>query len=242
MKKKSAFIVLGLVLVCSGVYLLRKSGSISYLFAIIKGKKTVDQVLQRTEPIVDRKYKELFSSKGISYPPAEILLVAYKLEKSLELWARSSGDFKLIRSFPIQKASGKLGPKLAEGDSQVPEGIYQIIGLNPNSSFHLSLKLNYPNDFDLEKGRLDHRDRLGNDIFIHGKAASIGCLAMGDEIIEDLFTLVAKTGKENVSVIISPNRKVNKLPEVVYPNWAEELYTDIKRELYIKKINTGSDR
>jgi murein L,D-transpeptidase YafK len=74
----------------------------------------------------------------------------------------------------MKRASGKAGPKLREGDGQVPEGIYRIDGLNPNSSYHLSLKLNYPNDFDLEQARTEGRTELGGDIFIHGKAVSIG--------------------------------------------------------------------
>jgi len=108
----------------------------------------------------------------LSYPPREVTFIALKQEKKLELWARGSGEFRFIRDYDIQAASGVAGPKLRQGDRQVPEGIYPHRGLNPNSHYHLSMKINTPNEFDLfhawEEGRADP----GSDIFIHGKAAS----------------------------------------------------------------------
>lgn len=73
-----------------------------------------------------------------------------------------------IKSYPILAASGSIGPKLRESDMQVPEGVYQIESLNPNSQFHLSLRVNYPNEFDREQARIDGRAQLGGDIMIHG--------------------------------------------------------------------------
>ena len=92
--------------------------------------------------------------------------------------------------YPIQGASGDIGPKLIEGDRQVPEGLYEIIGFNPNSSYHISMQLNYPNDFDLKHASAEGRDHSGNNIFIHGKDESIGCLAMGDAAIDFLLVVV----------------------------------------------------
>jgi murein L,D-transpeptidase YafK len=80
----------------------------------------------------------------VSYPPREVTFIALKQEKKLELWARNSGEFRFIRDYDIQAASGVAGPKLRQGDRQVPEDIYRIAGLNPNSHYHLSMKLNYP--------------------------------------------------------------------------------------------------
>ena len=88
--------------------------------------------------------------------------------------------------------SGRLGPKLKEGDRQVPEGLYRVESLNPNSRYHLSLRVNYPNEQDKSYGRLDGRNNLGTDIMIHGKDCSIGCLAMGDPSCDFLI------GKEPV--------------------------------------------
>jgi L,D-transpeptidase catalytic domain len=95
------------------------------------------------------------------------------------VWVETSGQVVFIHSYSVLVASGHNGPKLREGDRQVPEGFYRITSLNPNSSYHLSIKLNYPNAFDQQHADEEGRDRLGGDIFIHGKAASIGCLAMG---------------------------------------------------------------
>jgi murein L,D-transpeptidase YafK len=140
----------------------------------------------------------------------------------------------LIRTYPILAASGRLGPKLKEGDRQVPEGLYRIESLNPNSMFHLSLRLNYPNEFDRKQARLENRTNLGGDIMIHGSNASIGCLAMGDEAAEDLFILAAETGIDKVTVVLSPvdfRKKV--FPKVTYPlpEWTGILYEQIKQEL-----------
>lgn len=110
----------------------------------------------------------------------------------------------------------------------------KVESLNPNSQFHLSLRLNYPNDFDKAKGKLDGRRNLGSDIMIHGGDASIGCVAVGDQGAEDLFVLVAEAGIENVSVILSPvdfrtRELVSGMPST--PSWVTELYARIKAEL-----------
>ncbi len=100
--------------------------------------------------------------------------------------------------------------------------------------FHLSLRINYPNEFDRQQAKHENRTNLGGDIMIHGSNASIGCLAMGDEVAEDLFILAAETGIENMSVILSPvDFRKRAFPEVTYPlpEWTDVLYEQIKREL-----------
>src|SRR5262249_22886762 len=137
--------------------------------------------------------------------PHGLVLVGLKEERQLEVYASSSaGPYQFIRSYPILAASGTLGPKLKEGDRQVPEGIYAIEALNPNSRFHLSLRVGYPNTFDREQARNEGRANLGGDIMIHGKAVSIGCLAVGDVAAEDLFVLAADVGLTNITVILAP--------------------------------------
>ena len=89
---------------------------------------------------------------------------------------------------------GASGPKIQRGDKQVPEGVYGISYLNPNSAYHLSLGVNYPNAFDREMAAKDGRKNLGGDIMIHGKNVSSGCLAVGDEPAEELFVLAAEVG------------------------------------------------
>jgi murein L,D-transpeptidase YafK len=160
-----------------------------------------------------------------------VALLAFKKERRMEVWAGSDGAWRFVRAYPILGASGELGPKLREGDRQVPEGIYRVEGLNPNSSFHLSMKLDYPNAFDRKYALHDGRMRPGSDIFIHGKATSVGCLAMGDEAIEELFVLVHDVGVENVRVIIAPtDPRMTPLNSRGHPAWVDELYRQIEDE------------
>ncbi|MCF6325401.1 MAG: L,D-transpeptidase family protein [Gammaproteobacteria bacterium] len=171
----------------------------------VVGKETISSVIEKYGENAENRLKPYFDNAGIPYPPKEVKLLAIKDEKKLELWVTSDNGFKKIKNYPIRAASGVSGPKLMEGDKQVPEGIYRIVGLNPNSSYHLSMKLNYPNEFDLYHANNEGRSNPGTNIFIHGKALSIGCLAIGDSAIEELFTLVYKVGIKNTEVVISPS-------------------------------------
>ena len=202
--------------------------------ARLPGQWTIDDVLLDYGAYAERKLSPYFKKAKVPYPPREAIFVALKQEKRLELWARGDGDFRFIRDYAIQAASGVSGPKLRQGDRQVPEGIYRIVGLNPNSHYHLSMRLNYPNEFDTYHAGMEGRSDPGGDIFIHGKAASIGCLAMGDEAIEELFVLAAQTGKENVKVLIAP-RDPRVLPLDTdaegLPEWTAELYDQISSEI-----------
>ena len=98
-----------------------------------------------------------------------------------------SGKFKLFRKFKIAACSGNLGPKLREGDRQAPEGFYYVtpLRMNPNSRFHLSFNLGYPNTYDRAHGR------TGSSLMIHGNSVSIGCFAMTDSKIEEIYVLAA---------------------------------------------------
>lgn len=135
---------------------------------------------------VEKNLETLLSEKGLKLG-APIFIRAFKEERVLELFVRdeASGTFELLRSYPIVAASGSLGPKLAEGDGQVPEGFYFVgpEAMNPNSSYHLSFNIGYPNAYDRAHGR------TGSYIMIHGSNVSIGCLAMTDEKIEEIYTL-----------------------------------------------------
>lgn len=138
-------------------------------------------------PAARTRLRPFFDAAHVSYPPARVVMLALKQEKTIELYAASTNqDLRFICSCPVLAASGTFGPKLREGDRQVPEGIYPIESLNPNSKFHLALRVGYPNQFDRDQALRDGRDNLGGDIMIHGGAASIGCLAVGDEAAEDL--------------------------------------------------------
>lgn len=171
----------------------------------VKIKRTVDQQVAQYGHAVRGRLARDFKRVGVSYPPARITLVGLKHERRLEVWVSGSGgEPRLLRAYPILAASGGPGPKLKEGDRQVPEGIYGIESLNPNSRFHLALRVDYPNADDLAAAAAEGRADLGGDIMIHGGNASVGCLAMGDEAAEDLFVLAAETGIRNITVILSP--------------------------------------
>lgn len=196
---------------------------------------TIDDRVAQFGARVDARLRPLFEQHGLAYPPAEISLLAFKDTRVLELYARASAQhaWTYVKSYAVQGASGGLGPKLQEGDRQVPEGTYAVEYLNPNSRFHLSLKLDYPNAFDRRMGEIDGRSDLGSDIMIHGGASSIGCLAMGDDGIEDLFILAARVGITHVRVVIGPTdfRAGREVAVAAQPRWTQVLYAQLREEL-----------
>jgi murein L,D-transpeptidase YafK len=144
----------------------------------------------------------------LAYPPKRLFIRAFKTERELEVWGADSATqaCKLIRTYPIAGMSGTVGPKRKEGDLQVPEGFYFINRFNPQSRFLLSLGLNYPNASDLI---LSDKERPGGDIFIHGSNVSIGCLAMTDQKIEQIYVLALEArnaGQKQIPVHIFPFR------------------------------------
>lgn len=196
--------------------------------------RTVETVLAELNDKVESRLRPRFQFAGLDWPPKELSLVALKDRRLLELWARNEGDWTFIRDYRIKGMSGTAGPKLKRGDLQVPEGLYDIEWLNPNSEFHLSLKINYPNAKDLEQARRDGRSDLGGDIFIHGDDVSRGCLAMGDNAIEELFVLTGLLGKENVTVLISPRDyrwRSSGEEEKRQPPWIRARYREIASNL-----------
>ena len=197
----------------------------------IKGSKSVAEVIQELSPDTNLTLQPAFEQAGINFPPKKLALIAIKDEKIMHLWAANDDAiYQPVVSYPIEAASGVLGPKLLEGDHQVPEGLYNIIGFNPNSSYHLSMKLNYPNAFDLKYAAKDGRTEPGTNIFIHGSNVSVGCLAMGDKVVELLFALVHATGRKNTQVLIlpsDPSKNQLVVPDGA-PAWTAELYASIK--------------
>lgn len=195
-------------------------------------KKTVNEVLADIGADASERLLPWFERAKVAYPPPRLALLGFKAEKRLEVWAEQEAAWIRIRSYPILAASGIAGPKLREGDYQVPEGIYRINFLNPNSRFHLSMQINYPNDYDSQRAAQEQRTDLGGDIFIHGKAVSVGCLAIGDEAIEELFVLVATIGLDNVTVILAPQQDMQTVElKKPVPLWLPELYAEIRQTL-----------
>jgi murein L,D-transpeptidase YafK len=129
----------------------------------------------------------------------------FKDEAVLEVWMKRDAAYEKFDSFPICYFSGTLGPKQAEGDFQAPEGFYEVGArqLNPHSAYHLAFNLGYPNAYD--RGL----KRTGSALMVHGKCASVGCYAMTDYGITEIYALVAgalKAGQRSVPVHIFPFR------------------------------------
>jgi len=199
-------------------------------------QQEMQQKIAKYEPKAERRLKPYFIKAGVNYPPQEMALLVFKNTKQMEIWAKNTVDspWVYIRTFPVLAASGGPGPKLHEGDYQVPEGIYRIVGMNPVSHYDLSLQLNYPNQFDLSKAQADGRTELGGNIFIHGDKLSAGCIALGNKTIEQLFPLIFFVDSLNIIVVIAPNDLRQGPPLLaakVHPVWLPELYQQLNQEL-----------
>lgn len=203
------------------------------LYPLWRGHRTTEQVMERYSDIADERMKPAFAKAGVPFPPERISLLAFKEERVMELWAWHRAKWVHVLDWPVLGASGKSGPKLREGDKQVPEGYYRVTLLNPNSNFHLSMKLDYPNAFDRTHAASDGRDRLGGNIFIHGTKSSVGCLAIGNESIQELYTLAARIGIKNIETIIAPYdlRHHKAVKRETDPAWVDALYADLNKRL-----------
>jgi murein L,D-transpeptidase YafK len=138
-----------------------------------------------------------------------VFLRIFKADLQVELWMKRSGRFELFASYPLCAWSGQLGPKLREGDSQAPEGFYTIGKgqLNPNSHYHRAFNLGYPNAFDRAY------NRTGSNLMVHGGCGSVGCYAMTDAVIDEVWQLVTSAldgGQERISVNVFPFRMTNE--------------------------------
>ncbi len=190
-------------------------------------EKAIKRYCLKTEP----QLISFFNKAGVSYPPKDVALLAFKSERKVELWAKNQTQtWHHIHDYPLTGFSGRLGPKLQVNDKQIPEGIYKLVNFNPFSSMHLSMMINYPNGFDKEKGYLDGRKNLGNNIFLHGKNLSVGCLAVGDLAIDQLFILARRVGLDHIQLVIAPNDLRYEKPSTstfAQPRWLPELYQRI---------------
>ena len=134
---------------------------------------------------VPPKTLALMAEKGMSQSEP-ILIRAFKKEAEMEVWKRKGdGRYALLKTFPICRWSGQLGPKTKQGDRQAPEGFYTVTPgqMNPNSSYYLSFDTGYPNAYDRAQGA------TGNYIMVHGTCSSAGCFAMTDESMGELYAL-----------------------------------------------------
>lgn len=157
-----------------------------------------------SQPLSESTLK-LLGRKGMT-PEAPIFVRIFKEESELEIWKqRDDGRFYHFKTFPVCNWSGGLGPKLKQGDKQAPEGFYQVAShqMNPNSSFHVSFNLGYPNAYDKAL------NRTGDFLMVHGKCRSAGCYAMTDALMEEIYALAREAfrgGQEKFYVHAFPFR------------------------------------
>src|SRR6516165_11058445 len=140
------------------------------------------------QPLSERMVAELDKHNMSKESP--LLVRIFKEESELEVWKEDrSGRFALLKTYPICRWSGELGPKFQVGDHQAPEGFYTITPdlMNPNSNYYLAINTGYPNAYDRANGR------TGEFLMIHGDCKSVGCYAMTDEQIEEIYALARES-------------------------------------------------
>lgn len=231
MRKK--LIVIIILIVSVGVFYENGRPIWKPIYQKIMGKESVSSIQEKLNEPVFERIKDDLNAAGFESFPDKLLIVGYKYQKELYIYGRKKGEWKQIKVYPFSNFSGELGPKLKEGDKQIPEGIYEIEYLNPNSAYHLSLKVSYPNEYDKEKAEQENRTQLGGDIFIHGDNVTVGCIPLGDVAIEEVFLLADSSYNSGIKVIIAPYKFGNNFqPEI--PNrtsWTDELYSKIELAL-----------
>lgn len=153
-----------------------------------------------------------FAAKGLAWPAKYLYIRSFKYDSQLEVWVKNDrkDPYQLFKTYRVCALAGSLGPKRMQGDYQVPEGFYYINEFNPNSTYYLSLGLNYPNASDRI---LSDSLQPGGDIYIHGSCVTVGCIPLTDTYIEEVYVLASfarEAGQEYIPVHIFPIRYSNK--------------------------------
>jgi len=162
----------------------------------------VSDVFRRKEDVLRKQFED----KGLQWPAKYVYIRSFKYDSQLEVWVKNNSrePFKLFKTYKICAMAGSLGPKRMAGDYQVPEGFYYINEFNPNSAYHLSLGLNYPNPSDK---MLSDSLYPGGDIYIHGSCVTEGCIPITNDQIEDLYVITSYAralGQDYIPVHIFP--------------------------------------
>jgi len=202
----------------------------------------------------ERSLQKLLQQKKLDFTDLEIFIRAFKAEQVVEVWGkqRTETKFGLIVTYNFCSSSGTLGPKRKEGDLQIPEGVYYINHFNPQSNFHLSLGINYPNASDKI---LSDKKQPGSAIYIHGNCVTVGCIPITDDKIKELYVLAVEAknnGQEKIPVHIFPARldqQTSSSLTTEYPNvtliafWAtlQKIYADFERDKILRPVRVDSE-
>jgi len=183
--------------------------------------KRLEEVIAKQHPILEKKLSDAHLTYG-----APVFIRIIKSSYTLELWIKSESTYVLFKNYSICNYSGVLGPKQKMGDKQSPEGFYGTTPrlMNPDSKYYLSFDIGYPNAYDR------FHACSGSSIAIHGMCGSIGCFAMTNPCIEEIYTLVdaaMKNGQKFVPIHIFPfpltELNVQDLKESAWHSFWEEL-------------------
>jgi murein L,D-transpeptidase YafK len=180
-------------------------------FNFIESQKSyprISDALKRKEDTLRKQFEE----KRLPWPAKYMYIRSFKYDSQLEVWVKydMNEKFRLFKTYKVCALAGSLGPKRMQGDYQVPEGFYYINEFNPNSQYHLSLGLNYPNVSDKI---LSDSEMPGGDIYIHGSCVTTGCIPVQNQQIEELYILAAHAknqGQDFIPVHIFPIRFANQ--------------------------------
>ena len=202
---------------------LKASKTIVVIFAgtlLAACNGVLESSVPKHEKPVPAYLKKTMKTKGMSLG-APILIRIFKQENVLEVWKQDhTKRYALLNSYEICKWSGKLGPKFKEGDRQAPEGFYHVTPglMNPNSSYHLSFNMGFPNTYDRAN------DRTGSYLMIHGACSSAGCYSMTDDYVEEIYAMAReafKGGQKAFQIQAFPFRMTaeNLAKKVDHPNF-----------------------
>jgi murein L,D-transpeptidase YafK len=177
-------------------------------------------------PDLDRIDQRL-ASHGVSLG-APVYIRIFKLESELELWVEKDGRFVRFATYPICLWSGRLGPKLREGDRQAPEGFYTVAAeqLNPNSVMHRSFSLGFPNLYDQTHGR------TGSFLMVHGGCASVGCYAVTHPVVDEIWRMVTAAldqGQPRFPVHVFPFRMTERNIKLRRGSRWEDFWAELKK-------------
>jgi murein L,D-transpeptidase YafK len=183
--------------------------------------------------------KALFEAKNLKWPARYMYIRSFKYDSQLEVWVKNTvtEPYKLLKIYKVCALVGTLGPKRFEGDYQVPEGFYHINEFNPNSAYYLSLGLNYPNASDRV---LSDPVKPGGDIYIHGGCATVGCIPIKDDQIDELYVLTASSksvGLDFIPVHIFPikydvKKSYEYLGKLTKDNQQLKEFSDVMEDAY----------
>lgn len=198
--------------------------------------------------------KNYFLHKNLIYQGFHMFLRGFKQERIMEVWIKENGAsrYSLLTQYDFCSMSGSLGPKRMEGDRQIPEGVYHINHFDPQSNFHLSLGINYPNESDKLLG---DRHMPGSAIYIHGNCVTIGCIPVSDDKIKELYILAVEAtnnGQTKIPVHLFPARlnnenmsdlekqNLNNVSLVAFWRNLELVFTDFEKNKTLQNVRVNA--